>query len=458
MSIGLIAVGIAGSTGQAGFRAEARGNPRPNIVVVMTDDQNFRQLAQMSTVRSKLAGRGTSYRRFFVNFPLCCPSRATFLTGQYFHNHRVVGTYTRLDDSRTLPVWLRRGGYRTGFVGKYLNGYGQERRRYVPPGWSEWYAAIGSRSGVQNVYDYRLNENGALRHYGRDASDFKQDVITAIGRDFIERRAPRQRPFFLQLAYTAPHIAAGPRPLPPDDCAGSPQPAPRHAHVHDSAELKVVPSFNEANVKDKPRQVRRLTRLKASGIARITRRNRCMLESLESVDEGVGELVDALRAAGELGRTYVLFTSDNGFMLGEHRIRSGKKWVYEEAIRAPLVIRGPGISRGRSTHKLAVNPDLTRTVLDAANVRPRLRPDGVSLLGGSPTNRAISIESNEFEAVRTHRYLYAEHDGGAHELYDLREDPHELRNRARARSHRDVRRRMERVLRRVRTCTGRSCL
>ena len=148
----------------SGSGAQAAAPQRPNVVVVMTDDQTVRQLDHMPNVEAELAAEGASYERFFVNHPLCCPSRATFLTGQYFHNHRVAGTYRKLHDSKTLPVWLRRAGYATGFAGKYLNGYGGDRPRYVPPGWNEWYAAVGG--STQDVYGYRVNEIGNLVRYG----------------------------------------------------------------------------------------------------------------------------------------------------------------------------------------------------------------------------------------------------------------------------------------------------
>ncbi len=446
----------AGAAGQSASADGAR-SVRPNIVVVMTDDQTYRSLGQMPTVQAELAREGTSYSRFFVNFALCCPSRATFLTGQYFHNHRVAGTYARLNDRKTLPVWLRRDGYKTGFVGKYLNKYGDDRPRYVPPGWNEWSAAYGA--STQSVFGYELNEDGDLVHYGRQEDDFKQDVITELSRDFIRRRADGP-PFFLHTSYTAPHLARRPRPFPPN-CFGAAQPAPRHADLYDHRKLPRGPAFNERDVSDKPRRgpgaVGRLRRLTDHDIANITRKYRCALESLRSVDEGVGGILDELEGSGELDNTLIVFTSDNAFFFGEHRIPSQKNRPYEEAIRVPLIIRGPGVPSGRTSNRLSVNPDLTRTILDAANASPALRQDGESLLRPAGPRSAISIESGTFSGLRTGRYKYVVHETGDRELYDLRSDPYELRNRATAAGYRDERRRMARLLKDVRSCAGSQC-
>jgi N-acetylglucosamine-6-sulfatase len=445
----------------AGGAEETEGRPRPNIVVVMTDDQTLRSLGKMPNVQSLLIDQGTLFRRSFVNFPLCCPSRATFLTGQYFHNHRVSGNYRQLRDSQTLAVWLRRDGYATGLIGKYLNGYGNDRPRYVPPGWTEWYAALGQ--GTQNVYDYRLNENGDPQHYGDSPSAFKQDVLTAKAVSFIAHRAPRAKPLFLYLAYTAPHTTTGPRPHPPADCRGAAQPAPRHADAFDGEPLPMGPSFNEADVSDKPEAVRNLPRLGGDEINKLERRHRCLLESLLSVDDGVAEIVDELEATGELDETVIMFTNDNGFFFGEHRIPSQKKRVYEEAIQVPLVVRGPGFRAGATERRLTANVDLARTILDVAGVKAGIRQDGVSLLKRHIGRRKLSIETasqppaREFSAVRTRRYLYAEYENRDQELYDLRQDPHELVNVAGRHSYAAVRKRMSRLLDRVKHCAGRAC-
>ena len=182
--------------------------------------------------------------------------------------------------------------------------------------------------------------------YGQDPADFKQDVLTRKAVDLVDRRAPKAQPFFLWLTYTAPHIGEPPNPNPPANCQAAAKPAPRHAHAFDSEPLPRPPNFNEANVSDKPAEIRNRPRLNADQIADIRRKYRCELESLLSVDEGVKRIVDALRAKGELDNTVMIYTSDNGYFHGEHRIPKYKQHIYEESIRVPLQIRGPGIPGG----------------------------------------------------------------------------------------------------------------
>ncbi|MGI9020620.1 MAG: sulfatase-like hydrolase/transferase [Solirubrobacterales bacterium] len=284
-------------------------------------------------------------------------------------------------------------------------------------------------------------------------------MITARARSFIRRRAPGP-PFFLYAAYTAPHKASGRRPYPPR-CPGAAQPAPRHARLYEAIPLPRPPSFNERDVSDKPRQGRkpvgRLPLLRQHDIDRIKKRYRCALEALRSVDEGVGAILDELAAVGELDKTVIVFTSDNGYFVGEYRIPGEKNRAYEEAIRVPLVIRGPGFARGRVSSRLAANPDLTRTILDAARARPGLPPDGVSLLRGAGSRRAIPIESEYFRGVRSRRFKYVVNAGGERELYDLRRDPYELRNAISADRYRDALARMRTLHARLRRCEGAAC-
>ncbi len=327
-------------------------DPRPNLVVIMTDDQTAESLRVMDAVRSRIGGEGTTFDRSLVNFPLCCPSRATFLTGQYAHNHRVLdneppaggfGRFEELHGDDNLATWLDAAGYRTALVGKYFNGYAEDGSGFVPPGWDEWRGAVAP---AQHVYDYGLNENGEVVHYGGAAADFKQDVLTERAVEVIEGSAGDGAPLFLDLAYTAPHAAGPhPNPQPPGNCPVAPKPAPRHAHAFDGEPLPRPPSFDEADVGDKPFGVRKRPRIRRGELRRMTRRYRCTLESLQSVDEGAGEVLDALDRIGELENTVVVFTSDNGFFYGEHRITGGKLRHYEEATRVPLLIRGPGIRR-----------------------------------------------------------------------------------------------------------------
>ena len=252
----------------------------------------------------RLAERGVTFANSFVNFPLCCPSRATLLTGQYAHNHGTLGNiapeggfakFTAEHGATPCRRGCRRDGY-TRMIGKYLNGYGGDGgETFVPPGWTR--VVRGGRA-VQRVYDYALNENGALVRYGDAAEDFKQDVITRRAVEVISRRAPARQPFFLFVNYTAPHSGGpNPSPNPPSECDGTAKPAPRHADAFDSEPLPQPPSFDEAGrlgqAAGHPEPGSDHSRRSAT---RSRGRYRCRLGSLLSVDEGVGRIVGALRA------------------------------------------------------------------------------------------------------------------------------------------------------------------
>ena len=440
---------------------------RPNVIVVLTDDQHMDSLRVMDRVSSELAAEGATFANSFTNWPLCCPSRATLLTGQYAHNHGVLGNelptggVTRLDDTNTLPVWLQGAGYHTVHIGKYLNGYGEDTSpTYVPPGWSEWYAAA---VGTQRVYDYALNQNGSLVEYGTTPADFKQDVFSDLAVDAIERRAP-EGPFLLTVNYTAPHNGGpNPNPNPPFDCDdAAPKPAPRHANAFDDEPLPQPPSFDEADVSDKPGAIQALPAIDPVAFDDIQRRYRCRLEALQSVDEGVGRIVDALRATGELDDTLIVFTSDNGFFHGEHRVPIGKNRVYEEAIRVPLVIRGPGVPAGVTVDNLAINADLAATILDATGAVPARTLDGRSLLPlarhpRQPFPRELLIEQHTYAAVRTSRFVYVENVSGERELYDLETDPYQLQSRHDDPAYDRLEGELAERLTALRDCSGDSC-
>ena len=325
--------------------APKRSLARPNIVVITTDDQTVESLRVMTNVHKLLAKQGTTFVNNFATFPLCCPSRATFLTGQYSHNHCVVGNSLtnglyNLDESNTLPLWLMSAGYTTAFVGKYMNGYGKQAPTAIPPGWSEWYA------GVTMAYrGHSMNRNGVLTRYGSAEASYQTDVFGRTAVDVVRRRAPESRPFFLWLSFFAPHAGS---PVDPDDPPGlhTPSPALRHRNAFAGEPLPAAPSFDEEDVADKPAALRNRPLFSSEDVAAITENYQQRLESLLAVDEAVGQLVAELRASGELDRTVIVFVSDNGFFHGEHRVPFGKYLPYEPSIHVPLVVRGPGVPRG----------------------------------------------------------------------------------------------------------------
>jgi N-acetylglucosamine-6-sulfatase len=441
---------------------------RPNVLVIETDDQTVESMRVMTNVNSLIGAQGATFQNSFVNFSLCCPSRATFLTGQYAHNHDVLenkaptGGFDRFESlhgDNNLAVWLQDAGYHTAMIGKYLNYYANDPP--VPPGWSEWHAVS---QGSSKVYNYTLNVNGVLVNHDDRPSEFLQDVLTAKTVRFIDRRASSSQPFFLWLNYTSPHVAGpDPNPNPPSDCYGAAKPAPRHAHAFDSEPLPMPPNFNEADVSDKPAEMRNRPLLRPTPeIANIKRHYRCALESLLSVDEGVKKIVDALVADNELDNTLIIYTSDNGFFYGEHRLFFIKRHIYEESIRVPLLMRGPGIPAGVTISDLSINADLAPTVVDAANATPGLVMDGRSLIPvvqqpGSGRGRELLIEEPGFKAIRTERYMYAEHSTGEKELYDLLKDPFELQSRQNASAYASVKSLLAARLDQLRDCTGTDC-
>ncbi|MGH2975646.1 MAG: sulfatase family protein, partial [Solirubrobacterales bacterium] len=466
----VVVVVAAGEVGAGGTHPSAAGGAAggsaPNIVVIESDDQTVEAMRVMDNVNSLIGAHGVTFANSFVNYSLCCPSRATFLTGQYEHNHKVASNqwpnggfprFEQLHAYNNLAVWLHKAGYYTALIGKYLNAYKDDPP--VPPGWSEWHAAPEG----YGVYGYVLNNNGTLVHYGTAPTDFKQDVLTGKAVNLIERRAPKPNPFFLWLTYTAPHWSPpDPNPNPPSNCRHAAKPAPRDAHAFDDEPLPTPPNFNERRIADKPKAIRDQPLLSQGQIDDIRRGYRCELESLLSVDRGVRQVVDALEASGELDQTLIVYTSDNGYFHGEHRIPKDKQHVYEESIRVPLEMRGPGVPQGETVNDLVINADLAPTVVDASGAVPELTMDGTSLLPVAATpgvekGRALLIEEPTFEAIRTAGFMYAEHDTGERELYNLKTDPFELTNRAGDPSYASIEAGLATRLHDLETCEGATC-
>jgi N-acetylglucosamine-6-sulfatase len=452
----------------------AAATPQPNVVVIMADDMNVSALDVMPNVRRLLADQGTTFVNSIVSYSLCCPSRSTFLTGQYAHNHGVLGNappdggYAKLRKDETLPVWLGRAGYNTVHIGKFLNGYGTVRPTEIPPGWAEWYASVDP--STYRMWGYTLNENGVLKQYGMPAVEdpalYQTDVYARKAVNYINRKAPAAAPFFLSFAPLAPHgEASAPGAVLSER---NPRPAPRHRGTLASVPLPKPPSYNELDVSDKPASVRNrplITPAVEHQIADVRLHGR--LESLLAVDEAVRDIVAALRASGELERTLIVFTSDNGWMQGEHRIPSGKVVPYEESIRVPLILRGPGVPAGKRVTTIAANIDLAPTILDAATAQAGVVVDGRSLLpiaaADQPFPRGIVIETGPkqqgawYAGLRSPRWKYVEHSTGERELYDLQNDPFELTSVHADPAYARTRRALAAQLATLRTCTGAAC-
>jgi N-acetylglucosamine-6-sulfatase len=447
---------------------------RQNVVVVMTDDQTAASLPTMPHVNTLLSGEGTRFDQAIASFPLCCPARATHLTGQYAHNHGVLhnsppfGGFVELDHTNTLPVWLQANGYRTMHVGRYLNGY--EARHGIPPGWTDWYAS--PHSAAFNYAAWKVNENGVLRSYpsADHPGEHQTDFTTRRAVELIDQAAPSEQPFFLSLWYIAPH-RGGPRD--PDDPRrpGTPSPALRHRDAYAGVRMPRHPSFNEKSMYDKPQVVADRPRLSPEFAAGVEENWRQEMETLMGVDEGVAQIVEALRRTGELENTLIVYMSDNGFMHGEHRALAEKVLPYEESIRIPLVMRGPEVPRQRVDRRLVGNLDVTATILDATDTAPGRVLDGRSLLElladpGAEWGRDILIENGRgangvpsYRGIRTYRYLYVEHrTTGEYELYDLAEDPFQMQSVDGHERYAKVQRDLASRLRELTSCVGVDCL
>ncbi len=436
------------------FTVSARSAPstgkssRPNIVVILADDERADSNVRMRNVQQLLAAHGVTFTNAFVTTSECCPSRASILTGQYSHNTGVLqnfgpASYPQFDERSNLAVWLHERGYATALVGKYLNDYTIYGGHHIPRGWSRW-QAIDSRP-EEKYFDYTLNENGKLVHYGTAVSDYSTDVLAGKAIDFVQTA---REPFFLYFTPIAPHLPAIPAAR--DISTALTLPTPR-------------PDFNERDITDKPWHgiYRRLLGFTAVHFLDREIEGR-QLRSLRELDRQVGALVHSLEKRGVLDRTVVVFASDNGFLWGEHRL-GGKIWPYEESIRVPLVVRVPWRGAwGRTDDHMVLNIDLASTISELAGVRPRLPQDGRSLVpllrGESPAWRKDFVAEYlgasqyqdggppPFRALRTTRWLYVEYLNGWRELYDLRHDPYELRNSARDPAYAALRQRLARRL------------
>jgi len=425
---------------------------RPNMVFILTDDMRKDDLRYMPKTRSLLGGRGMSFENAFVSNALCAPSRASIMRGQYAHNTHVSSNSSTDSRSTSFGGWqayhrngdevdnvatrLNGAGYRTGLFGKYMNGYGNTRR--VPRGWDRWFAAW-SLGDPKKYFDYDVNDGGTIRHYGTSERAYMTDVLSRKTDEFISSSASRGTPFFAYVAPIAPHVPA--------------TPAPRDRHAFDGIKGPRLSSFNEGDVSDKPSWIRQLPpRLTSSKLADIDERHENRVESLQAVDDLVGRVVGTLRNTGALSNTYIFFTSDNGFHHGEHRIPEQKWRPYEEDVRMPLMVRGPGVAADSTTYTLALNTDYLPTFTDLAcslaspcDTRNwSYVPDGRTLepvLHGSVTGwrSAVLLEgaahyTPAYKGIRTvntdasTKRKYVEYRDGPRELYYLDPDPQERTN------------------------------
>jgi arylsulfatase A-like enzyme len=409
----------------------AQVQERPNILFVMTDDQPKDTLLAMPKVRERIVQQGANLINAYVSESLCCPSRATTLRGQYPHNTQVMRNgppqgghetfVSRGLEDDTVGHWLRGAGYSTALVGKYMNGYDAS---YKPPGWSYWYAkADGGTPGE------RVNDNGPTKDLAGDGKTWT-DRFAPKATGFLDRSTDSagDAPFALFFWPTQPHLEAHDY-------------AERYADLYRNELLNPKPSFNEADVSDKPDWVRELPRIGDAKTDQLTQWRRNQLRSLRQVDDAVGSMLSLLAKRGELENTYVFYTTDNGTGMGDHRWfnRLGMKQTpYEEAANVYSFVRGPGIGAG-TERRLALNNDFAPTFVGIADGTTPGFVDGRSLLPileGDPATWRTAIMNEQpkqaghgitpYHAIITERYTYAEYTNTDRELYDRNTDPYQL--------------------------------
>lgn len=473
---------VLAACGSDGAGPSAGPDGRPNVVVIMTDDQTVESLRVMRRTRALLADEGTTFANGIATFPLCCPARAQFLTGQYAHNNGVRdnappdGGYPALDDDETLAVWLQRSGYATAHVGKYLNAYTRAADPLVPPGWDHWFALLDPTT--TDYFDYDVVEDGRITHRGTADADYQTDVLADEAVAQVYELAGADQPFYLQFWPTAPHTGTGPGAVP-----FSPAPAPRHLGRFDEEPLPDSPAIAESDITDKPEYVQGIGPAFDLGVVAYNAENgtdltldelttvayRRYLESLLAVDQAVGRLVDTLDEEGVLDDTMIVFVSDNGWSFGEHRIPFAKVLPYENVVRVPLIVRGGGFAAGARVHQQVGIVDLPATILAATGASPGLALDGRPLPGGpgatGASARALLLESPprgsgripHYEGVRTDRYTYVAYETGEVELYDRNTDPDELDNVAADPGRADAITGLAELLDQLRECAGAGC-
>ncbi|WP_083983873.1 sulfatase family protein [Actinomadura hibisca] len=447
LSFALLPALLAAPALALGGDAPAAARPlRPNIVLILADDLDRTDLSRFPNL-SRLRRESAELTEFTVADSWCCPSRATILRSQHVHSHNVRTNnppeggfeefHARGHDRSTIGTWLQPAGYRTAFLGKFLNGYPTSAAPgYVPPGWDDWH--VPAPRNMYKQRNYQLIEQGTRTNH----KEHLDDVLTQKARTVIGSSV---QPFFLYLAPIAPHLPA--------------THAPRHANAFKKVRAPRPPSFNRAPAQNEPRWLRRMPKLNPKAISRIDQVYRDRLRSMLAVDDMVGSVMETLRATGKLSDTYIFFTSDNGFHLGQHRLWPGKTTPFEEDVRVPALVRGPGIRPGRIP-ALSGTIDLAPTFADLAGAPTPPFVEGRSLLpilrrqkvawrrgmliefyaghpGDKPEGPDCDTRTQQgcplpptYAALRTDRHTYVEYATGERQFYDRAKDPYQLRNQA----------------------------
>jgi arylsulfatase A-like enzyme len=430
----------------------AAGPGKPNVVFVLTDDLASNLVQYMPHVQ-QMEKQGTTFTNYDVTDSLCCPSRSSIFTGKFPHDTGIFTNggsdggfdafHQRGDERDTFATQLQAAGYQTAMMGKYLNGY-QPRQTlggsgpYVPPGWNEWDVA----GNGYPEFNYNLNENGKVVHHGNRPQDYLTDVLSGKGTSFIDRSASARKPFLLEVATFAPHAPY--------------TPAPRDANAFPGLSAPQPPAFDQQDSVGEPPWLAGLPPLTAAETQSINTDFRKRAQAVQAVDQMLGRLEQELTAKGVAKNTYVVFSSDNGYHMGDHRLRPGKMTAFDTDIKVPLVATGPAVPSGRSAGQLSQNIDLAPTFEQLAGARVPDAVDGHSLApllagqGPGDWRNANLVEHHgpdrdqtdpdlparnsgnppSYEAIRTPNSVYVEYADGEREYYDTASDPYELRNLA----------------------------
>lgn len=416
-------------------------NPPPNIIFILTDDMDYPLLPYMEQTNRLIAQEGAAFTNYFVTSSACCPSRASTFRGQYPHNTGVLENspgfeqfHENGNNKSTIATWLKSAGYRTSFMGKFMNLYpAGVKRTYVPPGWTDWHAFVTSERKAADFYtSYILSENGKLVDYNEDEDDYSTDVLKNRAVEFINKSVEAHAPFFLFIAPYAPH--------------GPSTPAARHANLYLDLKYPQSASFHEEDISDKPQIIQDIRR--TGGLFEVKEADEFFIKRVQTmlaVDEMVAELVQLLDDNGQLDNTYIFFTSDNGYHMGEHSLPSGKMLPYEEDILVPFLVRGPGIPPNTTITQMTANIDIAPTIAELAGAQSADFVDGrsfVHFLNGQPADdlqwrSALLIETGDldrespvvaYRGIRAENFIYLEYENGEIEFYDLIADPYQLEN------------------------------